>query len=85
MAARKIGPIGSVAARINGVLISTETAKATAYAIEATEYPDLARQYRVTGVPKTIIDERVEILGAVPEEEFVEQTVMAARSAGGAA
>lgn len=57
----------------------------TAYAIEATEYPDLARQYRVTGVPKTIIGERVEILGAVPEDEFVEQTVTAARTNGGAA
>lgn len=57
----------------------------TAYAIEATEYPDLARRYRVTGVPKTIIDERIEILGAVPEDEFVEQTMHAAGTAGGAA
>jgi glutaredoxin-like protein len=47
----------------------------TAYAVEATEYPDLARQYRVTGVPKTIVDNRIEILGAVPEDTFVEQTL----------
>jgi glutaredoxin-like protein len=47
----------------------------TAYAVEATEYPDLARRYRVTGVPKTIINERVEILGAVPEDTFIEQTL----------
>ncbi|MGC4081099.1 MAG: thioredoxin family protein [Vicinamibacterales bacterium] len=47
----------------------------TAYAVEATEYPDLARKYRVTGVPKTIIDDRLEILGAVPEDTFVDQTV----------
>ena len=57
----------------------------TAYAIEATEYPDLARQYRVTGVPKTVVDERIEILGAVPEDEFIEQTMRAAETAGGAA
>lgn len=56
----------------------------TAYAIEATEYPDLARRYRVTGVPKTIIDDRIEILGAVPEEEFIKQTLEAAQTAGGA-
>ena len=47
----------------------------TAYAIEATAYPDLAREYRVTGVPKTIIGNTVEILGAVPEDTFLEQTL----------
>jgi hypothetical protein len=43
----------------------------TAYAVEATEYPDLARRYRVTGVPKTVVNETVEILGALPEPDFV--------------
>ena len=43
----------------------------TADAIEATEFMDLSRKYRVTGVPKTIVNERVEILGALPEEDFV--------------
>ena len=47
----------------------------TAYAVEATEFPDLARRYRVTGVPKTVVNETVEILGALPEEAFVEQTI----------
>jgi glutaredoxin-like protein len=47
----------------------------TAYAVEATEYPDLARRYRVTGVPKTIVNDQVEILGAVPEDTFIEQTL----------
>ena len=45
----------------------------TAYGIEVTEFPDLAQKYHVNGVPKTVIDDEVEILGAVPEEEFVEQ------------
>jgi len=43
----------------------------TAWAVEATEFPDLARQYQVTGVPKTVVNDDVEILGAVPEQEFV--------------
>jgi glutaredoxin-like protein len=47
----------------------------TAYAVEATEYPDLARRYRVTGVPKTIINGRTEILGAVPEDAFIDQAL----------
>ena len=47
----------------------------TAYAVEATEFPDLARRYRVTGVPKTVVNETVEILGALPQEAFVEQAL----------
>ena len=47
----------------------------TAYAVEATEFPDLARRYRVTGVPKTVINETVEILGALPQDAFVAQAL----------
>ena len=43
----------------------------TASAIEATEFIDLSRKYHVTGVPKTIVNETVEILGALPENMFV--------------
>ncbi len=45
--------------------------KIRADAIEATEFMDLSRKYRVTGVPKTIVNETVEILGALPEDAFV--------------
>ena len=47
----------------------------TASAVAAVEYPDLVRQYRVTGVPKTVVNDRVEILGAVPEASFVSQVL----------
>ena len=43
----------------------------TADAIEATEFMDLTRRYRVSGVPKTIVNETIEILGALPEDMFV--------------
>lgn len=46
----------------------------TAFGIETTEYPDLAREYRVTGVPKTVVND-VEILGAIPEDDFVDQVL----------
>jgi len=49
--------------------------KITAYAVEATEFPDLARRYQVTGVPKTIVNEEVEILGALPQDAFIEQAL----------
>ena len=47
----------------------------TAYAVEATEFPDLARRYQVSGVPKTVVNETVEILGALPEDAYVEQAI----------
>jgi predicted DsbA family dithiol-disulfide isomerase len=40
-------------------------------AVEATEFMDLSRKYRVTGVPKTIVNETIEIMGALPEDMFV--------------
>ena len=55
----------------------------TAFAVEATEYPDLARRYRVTGVPKTVVNDQIEILGALPEDAFVSQALVAGPSTGG--
>ena len=43
----------------------------TASVVEIQEFPDLARQYRVMGVPKTIINDVAEFTGAVPEEMFM--------------
>lgn len=43
----------------------------TATSVEATEFMDLSRKYRVTGVPKTIVNDTIEILGAVPEADFI--------------
>jgi glutaredoxin-like protein len=47
----------------------------TAFAVEATEFPDLARKYSVTGVPKTVVSNSVEILGALPPDAFVSQAL----------
>ena len=47
----------------------------TAYAVEATEFLDLARRYQVTGVPKTVVNEDIEILGALPQDAYVEQAL----------
>ena len=47
----------------------------TAFAVEATEFPDLARKYTVTGVPKTVVNDTIEILGALPPDAFVAQAL----------
>jgi hypothetical protein len=44
----------------------------TATAVEATEFMDLSRRFRVTGVPKTIVNDSIEILGALPEADFID-------------
>jgi len=49
----------------------------TAFAVEATEFPDLARKYSVNGVPKTVVNDAVEILGALPPDAFVSQALAA--------
>ena len=41
--------------------------------IEVNEFPQLAIKYNVMGVPKTVINESIEIVGMQPEEEFVRQ------------
>ena len=47
----------------------------TAFAVEATEFPDLARKYRITGVPKTVVNDQIEILGGIPQDDFIQQAL----------
>ncbi len=51
--------------------MAVEFENVTADVIEANEFPDLSRRYGVSGVPKVIINDKVEFTGAVPEEQFV--------------
>jgi len=41
--------------------------------VEIGEFPPLAQKYGVMGVPKTVINEKTELLGAVPEVVLLEQ------------
>jgi hypothetical protein len=58
--------------------MAVESRLVTSVVVEASEYPDLVRKYQVSGVPKTMVNETVEILGARPEEDFVRTAVGAA-------
>ena len=58
--------------------MAVESPKVTSVIVEASESPDLVRKYQVSGVPKTVVNERVEILGARPEEDFVRTAIGAA-------
>ncbi len=41
--------------------------------IEATEFPPLAQKYNVYGVPRTVINEKEFIEGAVPERQLIDK------------
>ncbi len=51
--------------------MAIESPVVTSWAIEVLEFPDLIRQYRVNGVPKTVVNEARELLGTHPEASFV--------------
>jgi glutaredoxin-like protein len=44
--------------------------------IEASEFPALAQKYNVIGVPKIVINEKVEFVGAFNEDLFAEHVVL---------
>jgi predicted DsbA family dithiol-disulfide isomerase len=49
--------------------------KVRASVVGASEFPEMVRRYRINGVPKTIVNETVEILGAQPEHIFVSEAL----------
>ena len=53
--------------------MAVEGERVTADVIEAMEFPDLARRYGVRGVPKIVINETTEFVGALPEADYLAQ------------
>ena len=56
-----------------------ESDKIRADVIEVGEFPHLGQKYSVMGVPKIVINERTELVGAVPEAQFVAHVLQAAK------
>jgi predicted DsbA family dithiol-disulfide isomerase len=50
--------------------------------VEATEFPSLVRRFSVRGVPRTVVNERVFIDGALPEEEYLHRVLEATGRSG---
>jgi glutaredoxin-like protein len=45
----------------------------TADCVEATEFQELSMKYHVQGVPKTVINDNTDVVGAVPEQMLLEK------------
>lgn len=52
--------------------MAIESERVTADVIEANEFPELSDRYQVSGVPKIVINDRVELLGAQREARLIE-------------
>lgn len=60
--------------------LAVESNMVKADVIESSEFPDLALKYNVVGVPKIIINETVEFVGAFNEDLFAENVLLGAFS-----
>lgn len=57
--------------------MAIESERVTADVVEASEFPELSQRYAVSAVPKTVINDAVELLGARPESAFVAEVLRA--------
>jgi predicted DsbA family dithiol-disulfide isomerase len=58
--------------------MAMESERVTADVVEVSEFPHLGQKYMVMGVPKTVINDKASIEGAVPEADFVREVMSAA-------
>ncbi len=57
--------------------LAMENVHITGDVVEVSEFIDLAQRYQVQAVPKTVINDRVEFTGALPEPRFVQEVLKA--------
>lgn len=60
--------------------LAVECSLIKADVIDSSEFPDLALKYNVVGVPKIIINEKIEFVGAFSEDLFAEHVLLGAFS-----
>lgn len=58
--------------------MAVENPRIKADVVEAQEFPHLAQTYMVSAVPKTVINNVVEVMGAVPEAVLLQKVLVAA-------
>lgn len=58
--------------------MAIESSRVTADVVEANEFPGLSERFQVSGVPKIVINDKIELLGAQREPKFLEAVLRAA-------
>ncbi len=62
--------------------LAVESDMVKAEVVDISEFPHLAYKYAVMSVPKTVINDKVEFVGAVSEKLFIEYVMLATGSPG---
>jgi len=57
--------------------LAIENEHITADVVEVSEFIDMAQRYRMQGVPKTVVNDHIEIVDAVPEPRFLQEVLKA--------
>jgi hypothetical protein len=59
--------------------MAIESERVTADVIEANEFPELSAAFAVSGVPKIVLNDRVELLGSQRESRFLQAVLEAVK------
>ncbi len=65
--------------------LAIESDRVTGDVVEASEFPEMVQRYSVSGVPKIVVNDRVEFVGAQPEARFVQEVLRAVPKPNGGA
>lgn len=60
--------------------MALENPRVKADVVEASEFPQLVQKYHIMGVPKVVINDKVEFEGALPEDQYLQQVLKAAQN-----
>jgi len=72
-------PYCPVAAGLSHKLAIESNGMVKSDVIEVAEFPHMGQKYSVMGVPKIVINERTELVGAIPEAQFVAHILQAVK------
>jgi thioredoxin-related protein len=59
------------------VRTAVENEHVIADVVEATEFPALSQRFRVMSVPKIVINDSTEFVGALPENRYIKEVMKA--------
>jgi thioredoxin-related protein len=59
------------------VRMAVENEHVIADVVEATEFPALSQRFRVMSVPKIVINDSTEFVGALPENRYIKEVMKA--------
>jgi len=57
--------------------MAIESEHVIADVVEASEFPQMSQKYRVMSVPKIVVNEKTQFVGALPEDRYLREVMKA--------